>query len=208
MIMKEMHVDAGERIDRACERLAREAPAFMVFNDIRVDARGGESPGDLHGAWLAESDRRRAEYEASDLYKQRKAEAEVRAKREAVIRDEALAVVARSDVRAKYAWIDGMGEISGFGGGYESACRDMLYAGLAWLETKPGADLQASIYRNVYGILNADSEDAKALEKALMQACPDCSGAMHQATMSAVMFIAKNGWAKYVDVMTERSTRS
>lgn len=107
------------------------------------------------------------------------------------------------DIRAKYPWTPGMNEISGFGGGYEEACRNMVYAGLAWLETKPDANLRATTYRNVYGILNAESDDAKALEAAVMAACPDCSGAMHQATMTACLFIAKNGWAKYVEAMSK-----
>jgi len=112
-----------------------------------------------------------------------------------------------SGVRAKYPWGDFMGEISGFGGGYEAACRDMVYAGLVWLDAHPGADLKASTYRNIFGILNADSDDAKALEKAVMAACPDCSGAMHQAAMSALMFIAKQGWTKYEAAMMERTSK-
>jgi hypothetical protein len=34
--------------------------------------------------------------------------------------------------RAKFPWTDKMGEISGFGGGYEETCRNMLYGFLAY----------------------------------------------------------------------------
>ena len=69
-----------------------------------------------------------------------------------------------AEMKKQYPWQPGMGEISGMGGDYEEACRKMVYAGLAWLETRPDADLKATTYRNVYGILNADSPDAKELE--------------------------------------------
>jgi hypothetical protein len=108
-------------------------------------------------------------------------------------------------IKDKYPWEPGMREISGFGGNYERACRNMIYAGLAWLDARPGADLKASAPPGVYGILTATSKDAKALEKAVLAACPDCSGAMHHATMSACMFIAQHGWPRYVAVMIEAS---
>jgi len=203
--MKEIKVGAGEHIYKACERLAANAPAFMVFNDVRIEARGGETSADLHAVWQAESDRRHAEYIASDEYKKRQAENERRDREDARIRDEALARIEASGVRTRYPWTEAMGEISGFGGGYENACRNMVYAGLLWLEERPHADLRAMTYRNVYGLLNAESEDAKALEKAVLSACPDCSGAMHHVTMSACLYIAKNGWAKYVEGMSKRA---
>ena len=106
-----------------------------------------------------------------------------------------------AEMKKQYPWQPGMGEISGMGGDYEEACRKMVYAGLAWLETRPDADLKATTYRNVYGILNADSPDAKELEEAVLSAVPDCSGAMHHAAMQHCMFIAKNGWASYVDAL-------
>lgn len=106
-----------------------------------------------------------------------------------------------AEMKEQYPWQPGMGEISGMGGDYEEACRKMVYAGLAWLETRPDADLKATTYRNIYGILNAESPDAKALEEAVLSAVPDCSGAMHQAAMQHCMFIAKSGWSKYVDAL-------
>jgi len=200
--MKEIEGRAGQHISEACALLAKEAPAALTFNGVRIEAARGDTAGDLEARWIAEMDRQRTEYEASDLYKRRQIESAKRQAEEKRLRDETIKSVDAAGVRAKYPWTDNMGEISGFGGGYESACRDMVYAGLAWLDAHPGADLKASTYRNVYGILNPESDDAKALEKAVTSACPDCSGAMHQATMSACMFIARNGWPKYVEAMT------
>ena len=47
----ELHVWAGEYIRNACERLARAAPAFMVFNDVRVEATLGDSSAALFLRW-------------------------------------------------------------------------------------------------------------------------------------------------------------
>lgn len=92
-----------------------------------------------------------------------------------------------------------MGEISGFGGGYEQACQDMLEAGCKWIEANKSAKLEGHSYRGVYGLMVADSDDAKAMEAAVMAACEDCSGAMHHAVMSRLFYIAKNGWDKYCE---------
>jgi hypothetical protein len=115
---------------------------------------------------------------------------------------------ALEEIKTEYAWQPGMGEISGFGGTYEDACHNMLWAGIAWLETKPDADLKASTYSNIYGILNAESDDCKDLEKAVLSVCSDCTGAMHQAVMSACLYISANGWAKYVAAMSNRKDAS
>ena len=91
--------------------------------------------------------------------------------------------------------IKGITEISGFGkeSGYELACQDMLQAGFDWLENNKKANLKAKTYKNIYGILEPDSKDTKALSKAVVSAVDDCTGAMHQAVMGHLMFINKNG---------------
>ena len=87
-----------------------------------------------------------------------------------------------------YQFTDDMAEISGFGGGYENTCRRMILAGLKWFDAHPGADPKFHTFANVYGICSEDNDDAKALTKA-MTAPPndDCTGAMHQATVSHVL---------------------
>lgn len=105
------------------------------------------------------------------------------------------------EMKEFFPWEEGMGEISGFGGGYEEACRNMVYSGLAWLETKPNADLRAVEYKNVFGIITPDSADTQELDDAVASGEPGCSGAMHHAAMSHVMYIAHHGWNKYVSEM-------
>jgi hypothetical protein len=106
-------------------------------------------------------------------------------------------------VASNYEWQEGMGEISGFGGGYEETCRKMLFAGLKWLDDHPDADPKFHGYKGVYGILGDDNEDAKALSEAVIAGSGyDCTGAMHQAVVGHCLFIRENGWDKYVKSMS------
>jgi hypothetical protein len=98
-----------------------------------------------------------------------------------------------------------MGQISGMGGRYERACQDMLEAGCVWLETNKSAKLKSHSYSNVFGLLVADSDDAKAMEAAVLAACDDCTGAMYHAVMSRLFYIAKHGWQTYCDEMRLRT---
>lgn len=106
-------------------------------------------------------------------------------------------------------WTPDMGEISGFGGGYEATCRAMVLGGLAWFDEHPDAAPQFHGYKNVTGICIEDNEDAKALSEAIVSAAPDrdCTGAMHQAAVSHVMFIRNNGWAEYARQLREREAK-
>lgn len=189
--MKEIKVFAGDEITKACERLAREAPAFAVFNEVRVEAKPGDSAGVLVARYHAEMDRKRAdserkrrEWEATPEGQKALADAERARAEEKRKQEDALAAIERSGVRQKYPWPHGMGEISGFGGGYEDACRTMLYAGLATLEAHP-------------------AWNEKAMDKALIAVEPGCSGAMHGAVMGACRYIHRNGWEKYVEAMSK-----
>ena len=97
-----------------------------------------------------------------------------------------------------------MGEISGFGGGYEEACRKMVLAGLDWFDANPDADPQFHGYEGIYGIITEDNDDAKALTEAVVApAKGDCTGAMHQATMGHVMAARRLGWDGYVAEMSK-----
>ena len=102
-----------------------------------------------------------------------------------------------------YEFTDDMGEISGFGGGYEQACRDMLKAGLGWLDDHPDSDPKFHGYKDVYGIISEDNEDAKKLSNAVGRAVEDCTGAMHQAVISAALWIQKHSWDEYVAQMSK-----
>jgi len=103
----------------------------------------------------------------------------------------------------KYIFVEGMREISGFGGGYEEACRKMLVAGLEWLDAHPKAAPKFHGYKGIYGTVHEDNDDAKALSAAVVNAVEGCSGAMHQAVICACLWIRKNGWEKYVTEMSK-----
>lgn len=96
-----------------------------------------------------------------------------------------------------------MREISGFGGGYEEACRKMVLAGLEWFDQHPEADPKYHGFKGVYGVIDEDSDDAKMLSQAVIGAVGDCTGAMHQAAISHIFFIRKNGWNAYAAKMRE-----
>jgi len=103
-----------------------------------------------------------------------------------------------------YEFTEEMGEISGFGGGYEQTCRNMLKAGLEWLDENPQAKPEFHGYKNVYGVIIEDNDDAKQLTKAVVDAADnDCTGAMHQAVISSILWIRKNSWEKYVEAMSK-----
>ena len=104
-----------------------------------------------------------------------------------------------------------MGEISGFGGDYEKTCQAMLEAGVKWLEANKDKkkDLKGKSFKNVYGIFEVTSDAAKAMEKAVMESVKGqgATGAMHQAVMDRLFYIAKDGWDKYVERLTAANAK-
>ena len=106
----------------------------------------------------------------------------------------------------EYKHSEEMGEISGFGGSYEDTCQQMLHNGVSFLAERSSADVQVLEIPNVYGVVNLEGDDAKALEAAVMDGIKDCTGAMHHAVMSRLAWINKNGWDKYVKELSSRAT--
>ncbi len=109
------------------------------------------------------------------------------------------------DKIAKYKFVEGMGEISGFGGDYEKACRVMLDSGLQWFDEHPDADPKFQGNDAVYGLIIEDNDDAKALSDAVTKHIDGCSGAMHHAVVGACLWIRKNSWDAYVAQMTKET---
>lgn len=107
---------------------------------------------------------------------------------------------------SKYQYTDDMKEISGFGGGYEAACRAMVVAGLEHLDAHPESRPKFHGYDGVFGLVVEDNADAKALSDAVVKACDDCSGAMHQAAISHILWIRSNGWERYCAESRQRKT--
>ena len=95
-----------------------------------------------------------------------------------------------------YEFTLGMKQISGFGGGYEQTCRDMLKAGLKWLDGHPKAEPEFSDYGAT------KNEDAKDLRGSILDGLEDCTLAMYEHVLMHVLFIRKNGWQKYVNEMS------
>lgn len=71
----------------------------------------------------------------------------------------------------------------------------------------PGNNLAFSGYKNVYGYIKAENEDSESLKKAMLAACPDCTGAMMQACVVHVLQIKKIGWNEYVEEMKKWPTK-
>jgi hypothetical protein len=105
----------------------------------------------------------------------------------------------------KYSYTDDMGEISGMGEGYEKACRKMVITGLEFWDTQPETfNPRYKGFEDVYGLCIEDNEDAKKLSDVVIKAVDGCSGAMHQATISHIFFIKRNGWEKYKEEMSKK----
>ena len=117
------------------------------------------------------------------------------------------------------SWTEDMGEISGFGGGYEAVCRAMVLAGISWIDHHLEAQPQFHGFKNVYGVSMEDNDDAKLLVSAMMEApvflngkqiqkhvSDDCTGAMHQAACSHVLAYKRLGWDEYRRQLRQRDT--
>lgn len=106
------------------------------------------------------------------------------------------------DRSIKYKFNPWMSEISGFGGFYEIACRTMLDAGIKWWDENPEKSPSFRGLRNVMGICLENNEDAKELSAVMTSTVGDCTGAMHQAVVSSLFWIMRNGWGNYCKEMS------
>ena len=103
-----------------------------------------------------------------------------------------------------YDFTPEMGEISGFGGGYEDACQRMLDAGVKWLLANPEhGNLQAKHIDGVTGIFIPSNKPAEALSEAVIAAVKGegVTGAMHHVVMQRLFWIANKGWDAYCEEM-------
>ena len=80
----------------------------------------------------------------------------------------------------------------------------MLDSALQWFDQNPDAAPKFQGVKDVYGILAEDNDDAKSMsEAALKPALGDATGAMRQAVITKALWIRKNGWDRYIEVMSE-----
>lgn len=81
--------------------------------------------------------------------------------------------------------------MSGFGGGYEQACQDMLKAATDWFEEKNIPREDWAKYGN---------DNMKELEKVILKAAGgDSSGAMFGAVKGHLGWISKNGYENWIE---------
>lgn len=114
--------------------------------------------------------------------------------------DEQLAVMAVKPEDPVYMHTPDMGEISGFGGGYELTCQNMLHEGVKWVISQKlsPSDIKVHGYSGVYGLVIPDNDVAKFLDQVIGTASGgDCTGAMMHAVFARVMKIAEKGWDWY-----------
>ena|SRR5579863_3829163 len=98
-----------------------------------------------------------------------------------------------------------MGQISGFGGGYEACCQDMLEAGVNWLIAHTTADISVLENPQIYGIIKEGTPETEELSEVVLDGAKgEATGAMHHAVMSRLAFIAKNGWDAYCSTLRNR----
>jgi len=100
-----------------------------------------------------------------------------------------------------YEYTEKCREISGFGGEYEKACRDMVKAGMEWLDQNPEAEPTFAQSKKVIGLTIDENEDMQKMQSVMVAAVGGCSGAMMQAATNHVLYARKNGWEKYIQEM-------
>jgi hypothetical protein len=107
-------------------------------------------------------------------------------------------------------------EISGFGGDYEQACRDMTKAGVLWLREHP-EELEkwrkaSHEYRERtgkdYTPTHVYPPSYKEFEGAIVKACDDCTGAMFGASQGHAIAIFTHGWDEYVKHVMDKRQES
>ncbi len=103
----------------------------------------------------------------------------------------------------KFEYTKNCREISGFGSGYESSCRDMVIAGMKWLDENKKAKIDFAQYKNIYGLTFDESEDCKKMQEKMLAVNDGCSGAQMQACLNHIIYAYTNGWGKYIKEMEQ-----
>jgi hypothetical protein len=107
-----------------------------------------------------------------------------------------------------YVFTKDMRQISGFGSGYEAACRKMVLVGASFLENNPNIKPEYKGFKGIYGVISSTNEDAKMLDAALHAVCDDMTGAMHQACVCHILKTRELGWKQYVEEMKKTTIDS
>jgi len=78
-------------------------------------------------------------------------------------------------------------DITGFGGGYEATCQQMLW--------------------NAVRFLTGQGRDVKTFDVAMMDGIEDATGAMHHCATNHALYIAKNGYEKWFAELGDARTK-
>jgi len=97
-----------------------------------------------------------------------------------------------------YKYPENLDVISGFGGDYEKQCQKMVISGMEWFDKHLEAKPEFKCYKNVYGLVIENNEDAESLSKQITSIDGGCSGAMHHAAIRHIMYAHEHGWEKYI----------
>lgn len=109
---------------------------------------------------------------------------------------------------SKYEFTPEMGEISGFGGGYEQCCQKMLIAALEWFDDNPDKDPKYKGHKQVFGLVLEDNDDAKELTATIIKASEnEATGAMHHAVVNSALWIQAHSWEEWVRLKIEKQKK-
>jgi len=99
----------------------------------------------------------------------------------------------------RYDWINEIGEISGFGGEYEESCRQMVTAGLKWLEQNEGPSTEFSTGDNVFAQIDEEADATDELRTHMVSAVDmDPSPSMLHLCLKHTLYANEIGWEGHV----------
>lgn len=114
------------------------------------------------------------------------------------------------DPNNPYRWYTSMRELSGFGGGYEEACRMGVtktmqkFANVEGFNPlREGMKYKVTDEHNVTSeiVAEKDNTDYRKLHDYICKVVDGCSGAQFGAMVSHFFYARKHGWDKYVEEM-------
>lgn len=87
-------------------------------------------------------------------------------------------------------------DITGFGGGYEATCQQMLWNAVRFI-SEGDRNISSKQSPQIYGIAINEGEDGKAFDDAMMDGIEGATGAMHHCATNHALYIQKNGYLKW-----------
>jgi len=105
----------------------------------------------------------------------------------------------------QYEWNDEMDEVSGLGGEYEEACREMIAAGLQWLEDNDGPVVKFSGGQNVTARIGPAAGEIDDLREHMASVVEfDVTPSMLHVCVKHALYAYDIGWLSYTTRMEDR----